>query len=129
MGLRDLDGVGKPDNKGGRPPKSDDGDSKREVDGEPFTNEHGEEYWSRMWREYYSVNTEVIHVVRKVAEETYCLPRTVVKEVHENEIFDFEETDRDTWIDWINEDEPSDETSTRSTDHEDISGGLSSLLG
>lgn len=97
MGVEDLAGMDTPQKKGGRPKGSTKTKEKtgREVDGDPYTREHGDEYWKEVWEINHTEDGSLRTDILNAAQYTSCLPRTVVENVHNRDVFSFEELAED----------------------------------
>lgn len=139
MGVEDLAGMDTPQKKGGRPKGSTTKKEKtgREVDGDPYTKDDGDEYWQTVWDLHHSRESDMREVIINTAEYTSCLPRTVVENVHNRDVFSFEELadDPPEWFE--NHLESLDlkginstfVTSPDKTNSNSTSSGLASLIG
>lgn len=121
MGLDDLPGMDIPDNKGGRPEKTEEGPNTRAVDGDPFTQHKDEKDWWRVVFNRFVTGDELsIDELAEIADYTHVSPWTVVEKLDQYGIKEMEDGD---WRD----DYPTDgilgsgTSSTRSS-----SGGLRS---
>lgn len=127
MGVEDLPGMGGPQNKGGRPSKEDTGP--REPDRDPYTQEHGKEYWLEKYNNN-TQNNSLGDVIEELCRETYCLPRTVVRELHRHEIVDFMDTDDERWQSWAKSQSSFTNAQEDNDDNEEqnVSSGLGGLI-
>jgi len=128
MALKDLEGVGKPDARGGRPKKKST-EGKRDVPGNPFTRGYEpDDYWERIWNKYKSDMEDTVQTIGKIADESHCLTRTVIRGIQESEAHDFEQYDNEEWEEWINEEEPTDTSEFELKEEPEASSGLEALI-
>lgn len=141
MGVMDLENMDVPDNHGGRPPKeeTDDESRRREYTGDPYTMAHGKEYWDVKWEKWYhEEDNEVKKAVMYLSGESLCLPRTVVSNLQEHGIHDFNDTldeypEAEDYIDDVKStvtDDVSDDflSNTENDSKDEPSQGLRSLI-
>lgn len=106
MGLKDLDGMDIPDNKGGRPEKDEDEDqfSGREKEHAFNPNKDNPDWWLIRVRQRIDEDKldsasfeKMMQVIGEVAEETHMNPIDVRKKLDEHEVY---ETDWERYREW-----------------------------
>lgn len=99
MGLQELDGMDTPDNKGGRPPKSDEEQSRgREVKGEAFLpSKDDEEWWREKFNRFTEENSNIGDAITQLSDFIMVHPLEVRKRLED---YGIHETD---WEEYVEE--------------------------
>lgn len=122
MGLEEFNVA--PDNKGGRPEKTEEEQNGREAIGLTMEKYNSQEYWKSLLQQSWNGSEITVEAMSEMTEETVLLPHTVISKLMEHEIVD--QSELGEYLDMYRR-KQSTGSSTSSTERSD-SGGLSSII-